>query len=72
MTIDFPPDLLALEARAWEEIQSGTLTVDTAHAVHAGIGEFVQQTKEAGGEVARIDVEMGLKRVVRHAAAAEG
>lgn len=67
MTIDFPPDLLALEARAWEEIQAGALTVDTAHAVHAGIDAFVQQAKEAGNPVARIDVEMGLKQVVRHA-----
>lgn len=66
MTIDFPADLLALEDRAWEEIQAGALTVDTAHAVHAGIDAFVRRANEAGGEVARIDVEMGLKRVVRH------
>jgi len=42
VTIDFPPDLLALEARAWEEIQAGALTVDTAHAVHQGIDAFVR------------------------------
>lgn len=69
MTIDFPPDLLALEARAREEIQAGTLTVDTATAVHQGIDAFVRQAKEAGGEVARYDVEMGLKKAVRHAEA---
>lgn len=69
MTIDFPPGLLALEARAWEEIQAGALTVDAATAVHVGIDAFVRQAKEAGREVARIDVEMGLKRVVRHGAA---
>lgn len=66
MTIDFPADLLALETRAWEEIQAGALTVDTAHAVHVGIDEFVQQAKDAGNPVARIDVEMGLKKAVRH------
>jgi hypothetical protein len=65
VAFDFPADLLALEARAWEEIQAGALTVDTAHAVHAGIDAFVRQAKEAGREVARYDVEMGLKRVVR-------
>lgn len=69
MTIDFPPDLLALEARAWEEIQAGALTVDTATAVHQGIDAFVRQAKEAGNPVARIDVEMGLKKAVRHAEA---
>lgn len=69
MTIDFPADLLALEARAWEEIQAGALTFDTAHAVHAGIGAFVRQADEAGNPMARIDVEMGLKKAVRHGAA---
>lgn len=69
MTIDFPENLLALERSAWEEIQAGALTVDTAHAVHAGIDAFVRQAKEAGAEVARIDVEMGLKKAVRHSEA---
>lgn len=59
---DFPADLLALEARAWEEIQAGRLTVATAGAVHAGVTAFAA---EAG--IDRYTVEMGLKQVVRHA-----
>jgi hypothetical protein len=62
VAIDFPADLIELERAAWTEIQAGTLTVDTAHAVHEAVGAFAE---EAG--VARIDVEMGLKKVVRHA-----
>lgn len=61
MTIDFPDTLLALETTAWEEIQAGRLTVDTAHAVHAAVGEFAEQ---AG--VGRYAAEMALKRAVRH------
>lgn len=64
-TIDFPPDLLALEARAWEEIQAGRLTVETAQAVQAGVSAYAV---EAG--VGRYDVEMGLKKAVRHPAEA--
>lgn len=66
MAIELPDSLIALERSAWEEIQKGALTVDTAHAVHQGIDAFVQQAKEAGNPVARIDVEMGLKKAVRH------
>jgi hypothetical protein len=62
-TIDFPDNLIALETTAWEEIQAGRLTVDTAHAVHAAVGAFAA---EAGVE--RLDVEMGLKQAVRHGA----
>lgn len=62
MTFDFPDDLLALEARAWEEIQAGQLTVATAGAVQAGVTAYAA---EAG--VDRYAVEMGLKQVVRHA-----
>lgn len=62
MTITFPPALLALEVRAWEEIQAGRLTVATAGAVHAGVTAFAA---EAG--VGRYEVEMGLKQVVQHA-----
>jgi hypothetical protein len=63
--IDFPPDLLALERSAWEAIQAGTLTVDTARAVQEAVAAFAEQ---AG--IPRYDVEMGLKRTVRHPAAA--
>lgn len=61
MAIEFPEDLIALERSAWAEIQAGRLTVDTARAVHEGIVAFAA---EAGH--ARLDVEMGLKRAVRH------
>ncbi|MFD9465309.1 hypothetical protein [Streptomyces sp. NPDC060027] len=63
-TIDFPDDLIALERSAWEEIQAGALTLDTARAVHEAVAAFAQQ---AG--IPRYDVEMGLKRIVRHPAA---
>lgn len=60
--IEFPTELLELERSAWAAIQVGTLTVDQAQAVHAGVVAFAT---EAG--LARIDVEMGLKQAVRHA-----
>lgn len=63
MTIDFPEPLLELERAAWAEIQAGRLTVATARAVHAAVGEFAA---EAG--VGRYDVEMGVKQAVRHGA----
>lgn len=65
MTINFPDHLLALEARAWEEIQAGALTVDTAWAVHEGVSAYA-----AEAEASRYEVEMGLKRAVRHPAGA--
>ncbi|MEV0220931.1 hypothetical protein [Streptomyces sp. NPDC050704] len=71
-TIDFPDDLIQLERSAWKEIQAGALTVDTAQAVHAGVAEYVKAAREAGQEVARYDVEMGLKQIVRHPDAASG
>lgn len=61
--IDFPAPLLALETTAWEEIQAGRLTVDTAQAVQAAVTEFA-----AEGGHDRYAVEMGLKRAVRHPA----
>ncbi|MEV8033863.1 hypothetical protein [Streptomyces sp. NPDC086182] len=64
MAIDFPPDLIALERSAWAQIQAGRLTVDTARAVHEVIAAFAEQ---AG--LSRYDVEMGLKKAVRHAEA---
>jgi hypothetical protein len=65
VAIDFPPKLIELERSAWTAIQTGTLTVDTARAVHEGIAAFA---KQAG--LPRLDVEMGLKRAVRHETAA--
>lgn len=66
-TFDFPAPLLALESAAWEEIQAEHLTVETARAVQDGISAFAA---EHGHD--RHAVEMGLKRVVRHAAEAAG
>ncbi|MFD6490710.1 hypothetical protein [Streptomyces sp. NPDC060188] len=63
MAIDLPPDLIALERSAWAEIQAGELTVPTALAVHEGIAAFADQA-----QLSRLDVEMGLKKVVRHPA----
>jgi hypothetical protein len=65
VAIDFPPDLIELERSAWAAIQAGTLTVDTARAVHEGIAAFAKQAK-----LSRFDVEMGLKKAVRHETAA--
>lgn len=65
MPLDFPAHLLALEARAWEEIQAGQLTVDTARAVQEGVSAHAA---EAG--TGRYEVEMGLKQAVRHPAEA--
>lgn len=61
-TFEFPAPLLALETTAWEEIQAGRLTVDTAAAVQAAVTEFA-----ADGGHDRYAVEMGLKKAVRHA-----
>lgn len=61
---DFPDALIALESAAWEELQAGQLTIPTAAAVHAAVREYAAETG-----IARVDVEMGVKRVVRHAGA---
>jgi hypothetical protein len=60
--IEFPDDLIALERAAWEEIQAGCLTVATANAVQDAIAAHA----EAAG-MSRYEVEMALKRAVRHA-----
>lgn len=65
MAIDFPEPLLDLERAAWQEIQAGQLTVDTAHAVQAAVTEFAA---EHGHD--RYAVEMGLKKTIRHQAGA--
>lgn len=63
MTFDFPDTLLRLEHAAWTEIQQGALTVDTAWAVQAAVTEYAA---EHGHQ--RYEVEMGLKKAVRHPA----
>jgi hypothetical protein len=62
VAIELPDDLIALETRAWEEIQAGQLTVDTAAAVQDAVTAHAEQ---AG--LSRYDVEMELKKAVRHA-----
>jgi len=66
VAIELPDDLLALERAAWEEIQAGRLTHDTAEAVQAAVTAHAEQ---AG--VARDELEMALKRAVRHPEMAE-
>ncbi|MFE4255080.1 hypothetical protein ACFRU3_37510 [Streptomyces sp. NPDC056910] len=67
---EYSDDLIALERSAWEQIQAGTLTVETALAVREGIDKFVAERKAAGNEVRRMDIELGLKRLVRYKPAA--
>lgn len=67
MAIELPDDLLALERAAWGEIQAGALTVGTAAAVQAAV---TAHAAEAGLD--RYQVEMALKRAVRHPVPAEG
>ncbi|MDX2528075.1 hypothetical protein [Streptomyces europaeiscabiei] len=61
MAIELSDDLLALESAAWQEIQEGRLTVGTATAVQAAVTAFAAEVG-AG----RYEVEMELKRAVRH------
>lgn len=61
MAIELPDELLNLERTAWTEIQAGTLTVDTAYAVHQGIAAHAEATGAS-----RFDIEAALKRAVRH------
>jgi hypothetical protein len=63
--IEFPDALIALERAAWEEHRAGRLTVATANAVQDAI---TAHAKAVG--VSRYDVEMALKKAVRHAEAA--
>ncbi|GGV91492.1 hypothetical protein [Streptomyces massasporeus] len=62
--IEFPDTLIALERAAWEEHRAGRLTVATANAVQDAITAHA----EAVG-MPRVDVEMALKKAVRHAPA---
>ncbi len=57
VAIELSDDLIQLETKAWEEIQAGALTVDTAAAVQAAITAHA----EATGQL-RYDVEMELKK----------
>ncbi|GAA3808341.1 hypothetical protein ACFQ0G_53480 [Streptomyces chiangmaiensis] len=59
--MNIPDDLIALERSAWEELQAGHLTAETASAVQAAV---TAHSEEAGLD--RYEVEMALKRIVRH------
>ena len=63
--IEFPDTLIALERAAWEEHQTGRLTVATANAVQDAITVHAEATG-----LDRYTVEMVLKRAVRHGEAA--
>jgi hypothetical protein len=62
VAIELPDDLIALETHAWEEIQAGQLTVGTAAAVQDAVTALAAETG-----LSRYDVEMELKKAVRHA-----
>ncbi|TGB13818.1 hypothetical protein [Streptomyces sp. MZ04] len=61
MAIELPDDLIVLERSAWEAIQAGTLTVDTALAVQERIREYAAESGKS-----RLAVETELKKRVRH------
>lgn len=59
--IELSDELIQLERAAWAEQEAGALTVPTASAVQAAIAEHAEATGQS-----RYDVEMAVKRVVRH------
>lgn len=61
MAIELNDELLALEARAWAEIQAGALSVASAGAVLSAVAAHAEATGQD-----RLAVEMELKRRVRH------
>ncbi|WP_199546554.1 hypothetical protein [Streptomyces sp. N35] len=61
MAIELPDDLIAKERAAWAAIQAGTLNVETAAQVQAGITALAEATGES-----RYTIEQALKHAVRH------
>lgn len=61
MAIELTDELIQLETRAWEEIQAGALTVETAHAVQTAITAHAEAIDKN-----RYEVEMALKARVRN------
>ncbi|MEU9678693.1 hypothetical protein AB0D92_35015 [Streptomyces parvus] len=59
--IDIPDHLIDLESAAWAEQQRGALTFATADAVQAAYREHAAATG-----VSRLDLEMAVKKLVRH------
>lgn len=60
-TFNFPDTLIAAERSAWAAIRAGQLTTDQAAAVQDGITAYAAEHKAD-----RYEVEMALKRAVRH------
>ncbi|MFH9248248.1 hypothetical protein ACH4LK_22805 [Streptomyces lydicus] len=63
MAIELSNELIELEQKAWDEIQAGTLTVETASAVQDAITAHAEATGQS-----RLSVETELKRRIRHPA----
>jgi hypothetical protein len=59
--IQLTDELVALEARAWAEIQEGQLTVGTARAVQDAVTAHAEATGQN-----RYEVEKALKAAVRY------
>ena len=62
VAIELTDELIDLERLAWSEQQENQLTVETAARVEAAVTAHAKATEQR-----RYDVEMELKRVVRHA-----
>lgn len=62
VAIELSDELIELERAAWAEQQENGLTVETAARVQAAITAHAEATEQS-----RYEVEMELKRVVRHA-----
>ncbi|OXY83845.1 hypothetical protein [Streptomyces sp. 2R] len=60
--IDIPQHLIDLESTAWAEQQVGDLTVESAAAVQQAITERAA----TDGKVSRCELEMAVKKAVRH------
>ena len=62
VAIELTDELIDLERLAWSEQQENQLTVETAARVEAAVTAHAKATEQR-----RYDVEMELKRIVRHA-----
>lgn len=59
--IELTEELIRLERAAWAEQQAGALTVPTAYAVQTAVTAHATATGQN-----RLEVEMAVKRIVRH------
>ncbi len=62
MAVELSDDLIALEAKAWQEIQAGQLTVEAAAEVQAAVTAHADATG-----LDRYTVEVALRKTGRHA-----